>query len=303
MATVSPVMTQIPPSPSTEFDTATTVETSDAPGTYDTTIDAGWTVGSKPNGGYLLALMGRAATDTVKAAGADHPHPLATTAHFVSAPNPGPARVETSLLRSGRSASQVRAALIQDGRLCVDAVFTCGRLPAPAEDPGSWWTGPQPFAVADHSVCPRLPSAPKGADFTVPILDRAEVRLDPAVLGFAVGRPSGRGELRGWIDFADGRPADPLGLLFFLDALPPATFELAPTGWVPTLSLSAYVRAWPAPGPLRIRQAVHSVHHDRIDETCELWDSRGQLVAQATQLAAIRLPADAVPPQPAEVQA
>lgn len=128
------------------------------------------------------------------------------------------------------------------------------------------------------------------------IMDRADVRLDPAVMGFATGSPSGRAELRGWISLADGRPADPLAMLFFLDSLPPATFELARTGWVPTLSLTAYVRAWPAPGPLRVRQYAQSVDQDRIDEVCELWDATGRLVGQATQLAAIRIPDGVEPP-------
>ena len=54
----------------------------------------------------------------------------------------------------------------------------------------------------------------------------------------------------GLLRFVDGRDPDPLALLYAVDALPPATFDLSgTTGWVPTLSLTAYVRAPPAPGP------------------------------------------------------
>ena len=49
--------------------------------------------------------------------------------------------------------------------------------------------------------------------------------------------------------FADGRDHDPLSLLFAVDAFPPATFDVVMTGWVPTLNLTAYLRAVPAPGP------------------------------------------------------
>ena len=279
-----------------EFDAATRVEPRHATGSYDLTVDPGWAVGPKPNGGYLLAALARAAAHAVVAGGADHPHALAATAHFLRAPDPGPARVEVDVLRAGRSASQARATLWQGDQPCVDAVFTLGRLAAEAEAPAPWWTGPEPFDVAPVDQCRRIPGAPPGAEFTVSIMDRADLRLDPAVLGFTTGTPSGRGELRGWISFADGRPADPLALLFFLDALPPATFELARTGWVPTLSLTAYVRAWPAPGPLRVRQVVQSVHDGRIDEVCEIWDRAGHLVGQATQLAGIRIPDGLTPP-------
>jgi hypothetical protein len=61
--------------------------------------------------------------------------------------------------------------------------------------------------VAPHDQCVRLPGAPPGAEFTVSIMDRADLRLDPAVLGFTTGAPSGSGELRGWISFADAHAA------------------------------------------------------------------------------------------------
>ena len=94
--------------------------------------------------------------------------------------------------------------------------------------------------------------------------------------------------MKGWISFADGRPADPLGMLFFLDTLPPATLEVVLTGWVPTLSLTTYLRAVPAPGPLRVRMRAGEIADGRVDEVCELWDATGRLVGQATQLAGIR---------------
>ena len=129
----------------------------------------------------------------------------------------------------------------------------------------------------------------------LPIMERVDIRLDPAVTGFRTGRPGGGGELRGWLSFRDGHLPDPVSLLYVLDALPPATFELAATGWVPTLALTAYVRALPAPGPLLVRQRAALVEADLFDEVCHVWDVRGRLVAQATQLAGIRV-GDAVAP-------
>jgi hypothetical protein len=105
-------------------------------------------------------------------------------------------------------------------------------------------------------------------------------------------------ELRGWLAFADGRAPDPLALLYVADSFPPATFELATVGWVPTLELTVYVRAVPAPGPLVVRQRAHLVEADLVDEVCDVWDSRGRLVAQATQLAGLRVGDTAPPPRP-----
>ena len=58
---------------------------------------------------------------------------------------------------------------------------------------------------------------------------------------------------------------------------------------MPTLELTAYVRALPAPGPVRVLHKAQLIEGNRVDEACFVWDSRGRLVAQATQLAGIRL--------------
>ena len=253
---------------------------------HDVVVDPGWTIGDKPNGGYLLAMMARAGLATVAGVeGPDHPHPVAAAAAYVSAPTLARGEVHSEVLRRGKGMSQVRSRLVQDGLTRVDATFTCGRF-----DPGSepWWGGaPAPHLPDPESIGERPAVAPGG--IPLPIRGQVDVRIDPATAGFADDRRAGVGELRAWSRFVDGRPADPLSLLLTVDALPPATFDLEGTvGWVPTLSLSAYVRALPAPGWLVVRQRAGLVERGLVDEVCEVWDSRGRLVAQATQLAGVR---------------
>lgn len=281
-----------PDQPATEFDAATAVAARPGrPGAYDAHVDEGFTVGPKPNGGYLLATAARAVGDALGVAGSDHRDALAATAHYLWAPDPGPAEVTVEVLRTGRSASQARAVLSQAGRRCVDATFTMGTLPdasGPGPAPAATWSARPPVELPPREDCLRIPARREGAPFVVSIMDRTDLRLDPAVMTWALGAPTGRGELRGWIGFADGRAPDPLGLLFFLDALPPATFDISPSGWVPTLSLTTYLRARPVPGPLRIVQRAQVIADGRVDELCEIWDQADRLVGQATQLAGIR---------------
>jgi hypothetical protein len=123
----------------------------------------------------------------------------------------------------------------------------------------------------------------------VAIMQQVDVRLEPATAGFTRAEPSGRGELRGWLALPGGEPFDPISLLYAVDAFPPATFDIAMSGWVPTFELTAYVRAVPAPGPVRVLQRAQLIQGHRVDEACFVWDRDGRLVAQATQLAGIRL--------------
>ena len=242
-------------------------------------------VNGHPNGGYLLALLGRAA---LAADGDPQRHVIGATATYISAPSVGPATVVTEVLRRGRTASHIRARLVQDDRTSVDVVMMTGAL----EDADPVWGEEPPPELPSEAEClasmgdrPPLP----GAD-TPPLVRTLRTAFDPATTGWFREEPSGRGELRAWLSLADGRPWDPLSLLFAVDALPPATFDVAFTGWVPTLSLTAYIRAIPAPGPLRARFRAGVITGGRVDETFEVWDSTDRLVAHSTQLAAIRMP-------------
>jgi acyl-CoA thioesterase len=74
------------------------------------------------------------------------------------------------------------------------------------------------------------------------------------------------------------------------DAMPPATFPLGSSGWVPTLQLTTYVRRVPRSEWLRARQWCVVVADGLVDERCELFDDRDELVASSSQLAMVRFP-------------
>ncbi len=258
-------------------------------GRYTANLDPEWTVSGNPHGGYLLAILARAAI-AADDQGA-HPHPLSASAVYLSPPKIGPAAVVVERLRQGRSASQLRARLSQDDRPRVEALFTVGRM---AEAVEAHWVHSPPTQVAPAETCPVSPIEPPGSGVRVEMLGRVEQRLDRASLRGPTG--AGSGEVRGWLSFADGTPFDPVSLLYAIDSFPPATLTLGSIGWVPTLELTVYVRALPAPGPLRVRQHARLLAGNLVDQVCEIWDSRDRVVAQGTQLAAVRMPrADSEP--------
>jgi hypothetical protein len=252
---------------------------------YSAHVDPEWSIAGKPNGGYLLALCAHAALAQLGNSGDQHPHVIAATATYLSPTPFGQVRLEVEELRRGRSSSVLRSRLLTGDDLRVEATITCGRL---HDDAQPYHDGVAPTQLPPLDRCVQLPV--DGPGFTVPLMGVLDEHLDPACLGWATGAPSGEGELRGHLAFSDGRPFDPLSLLLAVDALPPATFDIGLTGWVPTMQLSAWVRALPAPGPLVVRQRARLVEAALADETCDVWDSRGRLVATGHQLAGVRMP-------------
>jgi hypothetical protein len=260
------------------FDEVTSVTPTATGFTAD--LDPLWTVLGKPNGGYLQAVMARAATSV-----ASHPHVVIATTHYLSAPEPARADLDVEVLRKGRSMSQVRVRLSQQGEAKVETTFGLADLSG-AQGP-QWTTDDVPGeSPVPFEECPRLVTPRE--QFPVEILHQVAVHLEPSSMGFATGEPSGAGKLRGWVRLPGGAAFDPYSLLLAADVFPPAPFDIAPTGWVPTLELSTYVRALPAPGPVHVTFRASLIQGDRVDETCIVRDSAGLVVAQSHQLAAIR---------------
>jgi acyl-coenzyme A thioesterase PaaI-like protein len=248
-------------------------------GVFEAELDPQWAVGDKLHGGYLMAILGRAT-----AAASGHPHPNTINTMFMRPPSPGKATVSVELLREGRRFDQFRARLEQDGQICAEALVTQGVL----DEAAPWWTNATPPVLPEEADCLLTPSTPPGSTFPVPILDVVEHRLDPAALGFAVGKPATDGRIGAWLRMADGSDWDPLSVLVALDMVPPVSLVLGLQGWAPTITLTAYLRRLPAPGPLRVTMHATDITAGRMDETAQAWDAKGNLVAQATQLAAVR---------------
>lgn len=85
------------------LDVATAV--SDAgPGRFGALVDPQWSVAGRTNGGYLLALLGRAAAATSPR----HPDVVGATATYLSPVPPGAVELVVEVLREGRSTSVLR---------------------------------------------------------------------------------------------------------------------------------------------------------------------------------------------------
>jgi hypothetical protein len=312
----------------TPFDEATAVSLR-SEGRYDTQTDPRFAImvapgGAAPpavNGGVLMATVLRAVLDC-----APNPYPVATSANFLRVPLIGPAEVQVSWIKRGKTASTARAALLQDGEPVLDTTVTTGMLPLaasgashpaaaiagapPAADPAAagldgagadWqslnWTGAPPEFpdIEDCVDLSRWPGRAAATDEAAAAAAAAvagfaahvEVLLDPAGLGWRQGEPSGVPQMRGYVRLREDRDPDALMLALAVDALPPVVFGLGATGWAPTVELTWHMRAVPAIGPLQVAARSRHVSGGWFDEEAEVWDAAGRLVAQSRQLARV----------------
>lgn len=254
-------------------------------------LEAGWTIADAVNGGVVMALAARALRDVLEAGGgaeAAHLEPLAVSAYFLSPTRPGDVSVRPSIARVGRAMSTGQVSVYQgdsDGEQVerLRALATFGDLAGSVDAvrTPSMPAAPAPDDCVDAQLAPER--------LRPPILERLDLRLDPSCVGWTVGKPSRQGVMRGWMRFADGRDMDAISLLMSLDAMPPVAFDLGLAGWVPTLELTAHVRARPAPGWVFAELTSDTLAGGLMEEDARIWDSTGRLVAQSRQLAAVRM--------------
>lgn len=265
------------------FATASAV-VKDGEGRYTATLSPQWAAGTRAHGGYLLAIMARAALACAQDSGAlAAADPLAVSAQFLRAPAFGPAVVRTAVRRAGRTVTVVTATLEQDGQPCVDATVTCGTLPV---GPARWLQpsqlpGEPPADAIDVGTLP-------GSVFRV--AEVCPMRLDRASAGFVAGRTDLPPRTRIWLrppaqGTGPAEAPDPLFALVAGDISPPVVFNLGALGWAPTVQLTALLRARPVPGWLRVQAEAVAVYDPWFDEDHAVFDAAGQLVCQARQLA------------------
>ncbi|MET0460250.1 MAG: thioesterase family protein [Ilumatobacteraceae bacterium] len=262
------------------FDVATAVERIAPAGAehrFEAEIHDGWDIAGNANGGYVLAIAGRAMAQAM-----GRP-PLSVTAHYLAPAPPGPCEVVVTTVRDGRRLATCTAALVQGGTELIRVLGTFG-VPS---DRGMHRLDGGPPELPPYDECIGLADVD---DLDLPdlpgLMRRLAVRLRPSDAGFRSGNASGRAEIAGWFAFATETPIDTIGLLLVADAFPPAVFNTGvPFGWVPTVELTVHIRATPAPGPLRCLFRTRYVAGGLLDEEGEVWDATGTLVAQSRQLA------------------
>ncbi|MGI9621846.1 MAG: acyl-CoA thioesterase [Acidimicrobiales bacterium] len=243
-------------------------------GVWTSEISDSWNIGVNPNGGYLSAFVLRAMKEV-----SDHQDPVSMTTHYLRPGSAGePCQVRVDVVRRGRSLTTLRGSLVQDGRPRLEMLAALADLSAPAT--GDTELSVSPPTMPPPEECVTRSGSDQGVE--LPISQRIETRLHP---DYGRGGQAGAPEMLGWIRFTDDRPPDTAATALFADAFPPSLFGLLGfIGWVPTIELTVHIRRRPSPGWMLGSFQTNDLHHSRMIESGMLWDSGGQLVAQARQL-------------------
>ena len=268
-------MTLAPPH---HFDADTAIEPT-GDGRWRAWAPEHWFVGRGPNGGYLAAVVARAAEAATG-------RPLRSlTLHFVAAPAVGPLDVRAKVEREGGTYSAATIRIEQDGRPMTLAIATLGELGA--ED-AAWDALPMPDAEPLADTRPIPPD-----DANVPAFMR---NYDLRWAVAADGDVPGSG---GWMRTAEPRALDAPLVAALTDAWAPSAFvALGRFVAAPTLDLTIHIRRPLPPAGMTPESYVLGRFTSRLalggvwEEDGALWTPSGELIAQSRQLALIReLPA------------
>lgn len=250
---------------------------------FEGELNEHWTIGPKVHGGAMLALCANAARTAIDQPGVE---PIAVSGNFLWAPDPGVLQVSTTIRKRGRRVSLVDVELSQGSRVAVRAAMTMAE--------------PEPDVAPLLSVNPVVPlmtpDPPPGLEPIGPGHPMADVvhlahgcDIRPSLTTFTPRADGGPPMIEYWVRPKHGSP-DVLFALLCGDVSAPVTFGVNRTGWAPTVQLTAYLRALPADGWLRVMCTTTQIGQEWFDEDHVVVDCEGRIIVQSRQLALVPPP-------------
>ncbi len=253
---------------------AATWSTPVSPGLRSVELTDRWnTPAGTANGGYLLAILMRAALEE-----SGRPDPLSAAVTYLKPTRPGPADVTVSAVREGRRVATYTVVLSQQGVPITHAVISVHDVDLAGSKQAL--EEPAPTLPAPEDGIDPAADWPEGA---IPIADRYTTR-HASVPPWMAGTPSGEPRADFWIRPVDGRPVDAFAAGAVVDAYPPVAAEL---GELASSTVQLTVHFWRrftsdwVQMEVVTRRVVDGFH----DEDVRLWDQQGRLVATSRQIA------------------
>jgi acyl-coenzyme A thioesterase PaaI-like protein len=299
--------------------------TQEGDGVYHGELNEHWTIGPeghgpKVHGGAMLALCASAAR-TEHSRGqersdsgdqrSDGVQPIAVSGNFLWAPDPGPMRVVTTVRKRGRRVSLIDVEVRQGVRSADERSHEEQEEQRVADERSHEEQEEQRVAVRaavtlgepEHHVPPLLsvnpvvplmtPEPPPGLEPIGPGHPMADIvhlahgcDIRPALATMEPRSDGGPPVIEYWVR-PKGVAPDVLFALLCGDVSAPVTFAVNRFGWAPTVQLTAYLRALPADGWLRVMCTTVQIGQDWFDEDRIVVDCEGRIIVQSRQLAMV----------------
>jgi hypothetical protein len=244
-----------------------------------------WTIGPKIHGGAMLALCANGARTALGDSVPGGAEPVAVSGSFLWAPDPGSMDVVVSIRKRGRRVSLADVELTQGGRTAVRVAVTLGTPDDAA-----------PLLSANPVVPLMTPEPPNGLEPIGPGHPMADIvhlahgcDIRPSLITMQPRADGGPPVFEYWVRPKDSAP-DLLFALMCSDVSAPVTFGVNRMGWAPTIQLTAYLRAIPADGWLRVMCTTTQIGQEWFDEDHVVVDGLGRIIAQSRQLAMVPAP-------------
>ncbi len=247
-----------------------------APGLFNASVTANWSIDGNPNGGYLMALLANA---MIRSA-AKTATPI-ITANFLSRAELGLAEIRLEKIAESTQFDRIQASLIQDGKERIRSFGTFAK--ENSEGAERHYEKSEPDLTPLHE-CVLIPEISNYSLFKW-----MDVRLDPRCAGWMTGSLAEKSEIKGWIKFKHERPFDMLSIFLIVDCFPPPI--LASHGivaWVPSIEFTVSARNLPTGKWLKGVFRTCFVDNGILEEDGEIWDGKGGLVAVSRQIAQFR---------------
>lgn len=259
------------------------------PGQFDADLNEHWTIGPKPHGGVMIALCAKAARAAYAAGAAREAdndagataYPVAVSANYLSAPDPGPVRLSTTLRKRGRRIGLMDVELIQGKRSCVHAVVTLGE---PEHDARPLFSLNPVVGLMDVEPPADVPAI--GPGHSAAEINHLARGCDIRPLVVESVTDGAAPTFQVWVRPRVGS-VDELFALMCGDISLPVPYAVGRRGWAPTVQLTAYLRGLPADGWLRVVCTTTEIGEDWFDEDHTVVDSRGRIIVQTRQLALV----------------
>ena len=153
-------------------------------------VEPGWDIGGNANGGYLMAIAGRAMSEAV-----GRP-PVTLTAHYLRPAPTGRCEIEVTTVRSGRRLATATASLVMldgdDRRQIIRLLGTFGEQMSG----GPSYIAEGPVDIPDYDDC-ELPQAANAVTYAVGfVVATGLLHLGGIAIGLLIKWPWGRVAVR-----------------------------------------------------------------------------------------------------------